>query len=53
MMTEKELLKKFPELRLYPGLLVKVMENPEAYMMDRGKVDARRLKEKLGIGSGN
>ena len=51
-MTEKELLEKCPELRLYTGMLAKAMENPEEYMMARGKVDARELKEKFDIKSG-
>lgn len=53
MMSEKELLEKCPELALYPGMLAKAMENPEAYMMARGKVDARELREKFGVGNGN
>lgn len=53
MMSEKELLEKCPELALYPGMQAKAMENPEAYMTARGKVDAKELREKLGVGNGN
>lgn len=53
MMSEKELLEKCPELALYPGMLAKAMENPEVYMTARGKVDARELREKFGVGNGN
>lgn len=53
MMTKKELLEKCQELALYPGMLAKAMENPEAYMTARGKVDARELREKFGVGNGN
>ena len=53
MMSEKEFLEKCPELALYPGMLAKAMENPEAYMTARGKVDAREMREKFSVGNGN
>lgn len=52
-MTKEELLKKYPELALYPEMLTKALENPGAYMMARILVRAQRLKDKAGVGNGN